>query len=75
MSKERRYFIWDDGDGHNYCVPVELRDKIKQIDSLGSGECGGYDKYIEKWESLFAEIESQLISFEGILTFTDPKIK
>lgn len=71
MKTEKRFFIWDDGDGHTYCVPVELRHKIDEIDSISYGELG-YDLAMDRFESLFSEIENDIIKFEGNLTFTNP---
>lgn len=73
-KEEQRYFMWNDGDGHYYCVPIELQDKIKELDALDAGQLG-YDAYITKWDAIFYEIEPQLIKFEKVLTFTDPKTK
>ena len=60
-----RYFLWDDGDGHQYCVPVRLKSRTDELDYLRDSE--------EGWFTIFNEIEPQLISVEGVLTFTNPK--
>jgi hypothetical protein len=65
--EEKRYFIWTDGDGHNYCVPINLKNRVSEYEKLYS------HGHWEESEKLFGEIESLLIPFEGILTFTNPK--
>jgi len=61
---EERYFLWDDGDGHEYAVPVRLN---KKIDWLSDNE------WSDEWDRRFQEIENDLIRVEGCLTFTNPK--
>ena len=65
-----RYFLWEDRYGRNYCVPVRLKGNIYELDEIYPM----IDEYLEKWNRLFGEIESQLIRVEGgILTFENPR--
>jgi len=71
---EERFFLWEDGDGHKYCVPVSLKSKIDELDELHPvHNCDSYEEFEEKWYKIFNEIESQLMQVEGVLTFTNPK--
>ena len=71
---DERYFIWNDGDGHNYCVPTSLENEIDKLDNLHPvHNCNSEEEFYEKWDEIFNEIEPKLIRFEGVLTFTNPK--
>lgn len=67
-----RYSIHEDGDGHSWCVPVDKSDEFSAI----------LDRIGEYWSNSGTmtddhapppEIPDYAISFEGRLSFTDPK--
>ena len=66
-----RYFLWDDGDGHQYCVPVRLRGETNKLDDLPP--IGSHEDFENRWFAIFNEIKPQLIRVEDVLTFTNPK--
>ena len=69
-----RYFLWSDGDGHEYCVPVSLKNKVDELEGLHPiHNCDSEDQYWQKWDTIFNQIEHNLIRVEGLLTFENPQ--
>lgn len=62
-----RYQLWNDGDGHLYCVPVQRMDVILELERTP------YELDPERWVTLFSSLEDDLIRVEGCLTFENPR--